>query len=282
MYNPITRGLRVQDQPWIHNKSACSCGVCTQEARQSIIKKSHINPRPSGSSLSGEKRSACVDEMEDEREVEISFKGYEGAWVRGASGWKTTTETEESHGHSSLVRKRRGDPFNERNRFGVSITGSRPTRHIHILGFIYVHPGRLSRGDSPARGHYGLILLLYMHLPLPQLSSTWLRQAFPPTLKNCCHHFKEDAKTGLRGLRGVWDVRPPNEGTEPSPSSRQWGALAGFQFCLGRCHLLHSWSYLVGAVIGDHRTNPWWLASPSGDPWLRWCTPQLLHSRSRC
>lgn len=49
-----------------------------------------------------------------------------------------------------------------------------------------------------------------MYLPLPQLSSTWVRQAFPPALKNYCHHFSEDAKTGFRGLRG--GVRPPNEG----------------------------------------------------------------------
>lgn len=40
----------------------------------------------------------------------------------------------------SLDRKRRGDPFNERNRFGVSTAGSWPTHHIHILGFIYCPP----------------------------------------------------------------------------------------------------------------------------------------------
>lgn len=52
-------------------------------------------------------------------------------------------------------------------------------------------------------------------------------------------------------------MRPPKEGAEPS--QRSPGRVAG------RHHLLHSWSYLVVAVIDDNRTNPWWLASPTRD-----------------
>lgn len=39
-------------------------------------------------------------------------------------------------------------------------------------------PDRLLRGDSPAGGHYSVILLLQIHLPLPQLSHMWARLAF--------------------------------------------------------------------------------------------------------
>lgn len=163
MYKPITRGLRVQDQPWVHNKSACSCGVCTREARQSISKKLHINPRPCGSKAYLGRRSLHVLMRWKRKERGWDqFERLQKSLSNGSIGMKDDNrDWREPWTRHSLDRKRRGDPFNKRNRFGVSITGSPPTHHIHILGFIHFHPDRPSRADSPARGRYGVILPLY-------------------------------------------------------------------------------------------------------------------------
>lgn len=267
MYNPIPRELGVQGQPWIHNKNAYSCRVCTREARQFISKKLHISPRPSG------------------RKTYLGRRGLHVLmrWKRKERGWDQFPRLRKSLSKGSFRMKDDNRDWREpwtqhsldHKRRGIDSEfpslGLEQHTTVTFLGFLHIHPGRPSRGDSTARGRYGVILPLYVYLPLPQLSSTWVRQAFPPTLKNCCHHFNEDAKTGFRGLRG--DVRPPNEGAaqpeEPWQGCREAPPPALMELLCSSCNR-----------IDDNRTSPCWLASPTRDSWLRWCTPYTTTQRS--
>lgn len=274
MYKPITRGLRVQDQPWVHNKSACSCGVCTREARQSISKKLHINPRPCGSkAYLGRRGLHVLMRWKRKERGWDQFQRLQKSLSNGSIGMRDDNrDWREPWTQHSLDHKRRGDPFNKIRSFHHWVSTNTPHSHPRL----YTLPPwqALQRRLSGQRPLWGYLASLYMHLPLPQLFSTWVRQAFPPTLKNCCHHFNEDAKTGLGGLRGVWDLLMKGQSQARAAHNKE------FQFCLRMCHLLNSWSYPVGAVIGDHRTKPWWLASPTRELWLRWCTPYTTAQRS--